>query len=89
MFVAGEPRSKLTTWDELSNRFVCDVGVIAVDLCPPGMMSKLDCPWLSQFLFAYLGGWFAASRGHLILTALRRDCWEPGVGGGGGYSSTD
>ena len=26
-----------------------------------------------------LGGWFGASRGHLVLTALRRDCWEPGV----------
>ena len=73
------PRSELATWDELSNRFLCDVGVIAVALCPLEMMCKFDCPWLSPFMFVYLGRWFAASRGHLVLTALRRDCWEPGA----------
>ena len=62
-------------WDGLSNRVLCDVGVIAVALCPPGMMCKLDCPWMSRFLFVSLG---AAIREHLVLTVLHRDCWEPG-----------
>ena len=50
------PRSELTTWDEFSNRLLCDVWVIAVTLCPPGIICKLDCPWLSPFLFVSLGG---------------------------------
>ena len=76
------PRSELTTWDELSNMFVCDVGVITVALCPLGMMCKLDCPWLSPFVFVSLCGWFAARWGQLVLTDLHRDCWKPGGGGG-------
>ena len=36
------PRSELMTWDELLNRLLCDVAVIAVTLCPPGMMCNLD-----------------------------------------------
>ena len=38
-----------------------------VVLCPPGMMCKLDCPWLSPYLFVCLGGWpvgAAGSRQH-------------------------
>ena len=50
------PRPGLTMCDELSSRVLCDVEVIAVALCPPGMMCKLDCPWLNPFLFASLGG---------------------------------
>ena len=68
------PRLELMKWDELSNRLLCDEWVIAIALWPLGMMCKLDCPWLSPFLFVSLGGWF---------TALCRDCWEPGGGGGG------
>ena len=30
-------------------------GVVAVDLCPPGMMCKLDCHWLNLYLFVTLG----------------------------------
>ena len=72
------PRSELTMWYGPSNRILCDVEVIAVALCPPGMLCKLDCSWLSPFLFLSLGGWFAVSLGHLVLTVLHRDCWEPG-----------
>ena len=80
--IPGDSLALLMKWDELSNRLLCDEGVIAVALCPPGMMCKLDCPWLSPFLFVTLSGWFAARREHLVLTALRRDYWEPGGGGG-------
>ena len=62
----------------LSNTVLCDVGVIAIALCPPGMMCKLDCLWLSPFLFVSLGEWFAASWGHLVFTIFHIDCWKPG-----------
>ena len=63
------PQSELSTWDELSNRLLCDVGVIAVALCHPGVMCKLDCPWLSPSV-----------DGLLVLTDLHTDCWELGRG---------
>ena len=34
--------------------------------------------WLNSFLFVFLSGWFAASRGQPVLADLHRYCWEPG-----------
>ena len=51
--------------------FPCDV--------PQGPSLVSDEP----FLFVSLSGWFAASRGHLVLAVLYGDCCEPGGGGGG------
>ena len=42
------------------------------------MMCGLDCPWLSPFLFASLGGGVAASREQLVIIDSHRECWEPG-----------
>ena len=53
-------------------------GVFAVELCPPGLMCRLDCPWLNPYLFVSLGGWFVISREQLVFADLRRYCWEPG-----------
>ena len=65
---------------ELSNSVLCDVVAITIALCPLGTMCTLDRPWLSPFLLVSLGGWFAASRGQLVLADLRRDWWEPVAG---------
>ena len=55
-----------------------DDGVFAFDLCPPGMMCKLDCPWLSPYLCVSLGKWLITSREQLVLVDIRGYCWEPG-----------
>ena len=33
-----------------------DEAVFAIDLFPPGMMCKLDCLWLSLYLYVSLAG---------------------------------
>ena len=45
-----------------SHSIIIDEGVFAFDLYPPGMMCKLDCPWLSAYLFVSFGGWLVSSR---------------------------
>ena len=63
---------------EPSHSIIFDEGVFAFDLCP-GMMCKLDCPWLSLYLFVSLRKWFVTSREQPVLADIRRYCWEPGV----------
>ena len=58
----------LTMSDELSHIVLCDVGVIAFALCPPGMMCERECPGLNPCLFVSLDGWFAASWSLLTYT---------------------
>ena len=42
-------------------------------------MCKLDCPWVSPYLFVSLCKWFIANLEHPVLTDMRRHhCWEPG-----------
>ena len=62
----------------ITHRVLCDVEGVAGAMRHLGMMCGLDCPWLSPFLFASLGGWVAASRGELVIIDSHRDCWEPG-----------
>ena len=42
-------------------------GATSSNLCPPGMMCKLDCLWLSLYLFVCLGGWPVGIRAQLDL----------------------
>ena len=58
----------MTTW----------MGVFTSDLCPPGMMCKLDCPWLSPYWLMSLGGWPVSSREQLDLADIWGYCWELG-----------
>ena len=67
------PRSESKVCCEPSHIIIFDEGVFAFDLCPPGMMCKLDCPWLSPYLFVSLGKWLNTSREQLVLT----DGWFP------------
>ena len=53
-------------------------GVFAFDLCPPGMMCKLDCPWLSPYLFVSLSKWLITSREQPVMADIWGYCWEPG-----------
>ena len=55
-----------------------DEGTSTPDLCPPGMMCKLDCPWLSPYRFVCLGGWLVGIRAQPDLANIRGFCWEPG-----------
>ena len=63
---------------EPSRSVISGEGVVAFDLCPPGLMCGLDCPWLNSYLFLSLGGWFVTSREQPVFADLRRYCWEPG-----------
>ena len=54
-----------------------DEGVFASDLCPPGFMCKLDCPWLNMYLFVSLGGWLVIGREQPVLANLQKYYWEP------------
>ena len=72
------PRSELKVCCEPSHRMIFDEGVFAFDLCPPGMKCKLNCPWLSPFLFVPLGKCFFTSREQPVLADIRGCCWEPG-----------
>ena len=49
-----------------------------VDLCSPGMICKLDCLWLSPYLFVSLGEWLIISREQPVLAEIWGYCWEPG-----------
>ena len=48
------------------------------NVCPPGMMCKLDCPWLSPYLCVCLGGWPVGIRAQPDLANIRGFCWEMG-----------
>ena len=41
-------------------------------------MCKLDCPWLSPYLFVALGKCLITSREQPVLADLRGYCWELG-----------
>ena len=62
----------------LKHSFMFDEGTSTPDLCPPGMMCKLDCPWLSLYLFVCLGKWPVGIRAQSDLAIIRGFCWEPG-----------
>ena len=49
-------------------------GATTSNLCPPGMMCKLDCPWLSPYLFVCLGGWPVGIREQPDLANIRGFC---------------
>ena len=53
-------------------------GATTSNVCPPGMMCKLDCPWLRPYLFVCLGGWPVGIREQPDLANIRGFCWEPG-----------
>ena len=72
------PWSELKVYYERSHSVLCDEGVFVFDVCPLGVMCKLDSPWLNPFLFVFLSGWFVASREQPVLADLCRFCWEPG-----------
>ena len=55
-----------------------DEWVFASDLCPPGLMCKLDCPWLNMYLFVSLGGRLVIGREQPVLANLQKYYWEPG-----------
>ena len=57
---------------KLSHSVLSDEVVFAFGVCPPGVMCKLDCPWLNPFLFVSLSGWFVISREQPVLADLRR-----------------
>ena len=63
---------------EPSHSIIFDEGVFAFDLCPPGLMCKLDCPWLNPHLFVSLGKWLVTNWEQPVLADLWRYCWEPG-----------
>ena len=73
-----KPRSESKVCCEPSHSIIFDEGVFTFDLCPPGMMCKLDCPWVSPYLFVSLGKWFVTNREQPVLTDIRRHCWKPG-----------
>ena len=58
-------------------------GATSSNLCPPGMMCGLDCPWLSLCLFVCLSGWPVGVRAQPDLANIRGSCWELG----GSYTS--
>ena len=72
------PQSGARVCCEPPSGVIFDEGVLAFDLYPPGMMYKLDCPWVSSYLFVSLGKWFVTNREQPVLTDIRRHCWEPG-----------
>ena len=72
------PRSESKVCCEPSHSIIFDEGVFAFDLCPPGMMCKLDCLWVSPYLFVSLGKWLVTSREQPVLSNIQRYCWEPG-----------
>ena len=80
-----KPRSELKVYYESSHSIIFDEGVSAFDLCPPGLMYKLDSPWLDPYFFVSLGGWLVTNREQPVIADLRRYCWEPGGGGGGSF----
>ena len=61
----------------VNSRSAMKVGVLAVDLCSPGPLCKLDCPWLNPYLFVSLGEWFVTGREQPVLADSRRYSWKP------------
>ena len=53
-----DPRSMSKVYCGPSRGIIFYEGVVAVDLCPPGMLCKLDCPCLNPYLFVTLREWF-------------------------------
>ena len=72
------PRSESRVCCEPSHGDMFDEGVFAFDLCPPGMMCKLDCPWVSPYLFVSLGKWFVSNQEQPVLADMQRHCCKPG-----------
>ena len=60
------------------SRSIIFEGVFAFDLCHPGMMCKLECPWLSPYLFVSIGEWLITSCEQPVLADIWGYCWEPG-----------
>ena len=58
--------------------FMFDEGTSTTDLCHPGIMCKLDCLWLSPYLFVCLGGWPVGIQAQPDLANIRGFCWAPG-----------
>ena len=46
--VMGQPRSESRVYCKPCHGVMIDDGVFAFDLCLPGMMCKLDCPWVRE-----------------------------------------
>ena len=62
-----------------ANSVLCSVqGATSSNLCHPGMMCKLDCQWLSLYLFVCLGGWPVGILAQPDLANIRGFCWELG-----------
>ena len=72
------PRSESKVCCKPSHSIIFDEGVFTFDLCPPGMMCKLDCPWVSPYLFVSLGRWFVTNQEQPVFADIRRHCLEPG-----------
>ena len=52
--VCGQIR--FSDWQGEKDTVMFKAGANISNLCPPGMMCKLDCPWLSLYLFVSIGG---------------------------------
>ena len=61
-----------------SHSVIFGEGVFVFYLCPPGLMCKLNCPWLNLYLFVSFGGWFVTSRERPVFADLRKYDWELG-----------
>ena len=70
---------RFSDWRAEKDGFMFGAGASTSNLCPPGMMCKLDCPWVSQYLFVSLGGWPFGIRVQLDLAMIRAYCRELGA----------
>ena len=57
--------------------FMFSAGASTSNLCLPGMMCRLDCPWLSPYLFVSLGGWPFGIQVQPDLAMIRAYCRDP------------
>ena len=53
-------------------------GTLTSSSCPPGMMCKLDSPWLCPYLFVSLSGWPFGIRVQADLDVIRVYCLDLG-----------
>ena len=74
-----DPRSESKVCCGPSRSIIFDDGFFVLDLCIPGMMCKLDCPWFSLFLFVSISNWLFTSREQAGLANIRRYRWDLGV----------
>ena len=58
--------------------FMFGEGTLISNSCPPGMMCKLDSPWLCPYLFVCLVGWPFGIRVHADLAVIRVYCLDLG-----------